>query len=456
MAKDSSSIRKKSHRPKADHHLKTAVSASSETALEVARLHDEIQRLRKETAQRATELAILNSVQEALASRLDMQAIYDLVGDKIRDLFSAESVWIAIFDLDTRTRQFKYGFEKGRRLYIPEALPFNKLTEHLITTKKTLVINQAAGASIAEFEMVVFSETFKSAVFVPLIAGGEAKGFITLQNMEQENAFSESDINLLSTLGSAMSMTLENARLYEEQLLVTEELKRVDRMKTQFLSSMSHELRTPLNAIINFVELIVKGLIGPVNQEQAELLGQTLDSSKHLLQLINDVLDISKIQAGRLTLFVEDQVSLYEEVEAVLNIVGVLAQEKGLQLIRDIDPHLPTISCDRRRLRQVLLNLLGNAIKFTEAGTITMGLKNHGREVQFAVIDTGPGIPASEQKLIFEPFVQAEDDVKEIRGTGLGLPISYSLVQAHGGELWVESQSGEGAAFFFTLPVGDV
>jgi signal transduction histidine kinase len=199
--------------------------------------------------------------------------------------------------------------------------------------------------------------------------------------------------------------------------------------------------------------MVARGMIGPVNQEQVELLDQALHSSKHLLNLINDVLDISKIQAGQLTLFIEEQVSVQIELEATLSIVGGLLQEKGLQLIRDIDPHLPMVSCDRRRVRQVLLNLISNAIKFTNEGTVTVSVKNLGREVLFAVIDTGPGIPVDEQGLIFEPFIQAENGERQVQGTGLGLPISRSLARAHGGELWVDSNRGEGSAFFFTLPI---
>jgi signal transduction histidine kinase/uncharacterized protein YigA (DUF484 family) len=621
-----------------DVRLLQTLANSMSTALENARLFDETQRLLKETEQHAAELAIINSVQEGLASKLDMQAIYDLVGDKIRDLFSAQSVWILTFDRVTRTRQVNYSFEKGQRYYTSELLPYNKLAEHLIATKKTLVVNQDAEARIVEFGMtaVAGTESFKSALFVPLIADSEVKGFISLQNVEEENAFSESDINLLSTLASSMSVALENARLFDETqrllqeteqrnaelaiinsvqeglaskldmqaiyelvgdkmqeifdaqslLIITfdhanemahitynhemgirhyadpypftglhryliqsrntvvinenslewqakfgmvqlpgtasaksmifvpltsgyrvsglislqnlerehafsdtdvrlletlassmsvalenaslfDETQRLfveakeartaaeqaDQAKSAFLSSMSHELRTPLNAIINFVEMVARGMIGPVNQEQVELLEQALHSSKHLLNLINDVLDISKIQAGQLTLFIEDEVSVQVEVEAALNIVGGLLQEKGLQLIRDIDPHLPMVSCDRRRLRQVLLNLISNAIKFTNKGTITVSVKNQGQEVLFAVIDTGPGIPPDKQDLIFEPFIQAENGERQVHGTGLGLPISHSLVRAHGGELWVDSQSGEGSAFFFTLPV---
>jgi signal transduction histidine kinase len=139
--------------------------------------------------------------------------------------------------------------------------------------------------------------------------------------------------------------------------------------------------------------------------------------------------------------------------EATLSIVGGLLQEKGLQLVRDVDPRLPMVSCDRRRLRQVLLNLISNAIKFTNEGTVTVSVKNQGQEMLFSVIDTGVGISSDKQDLIFEPFVQVERGERQIQGTGLGLPISRSLVRAHGGELWVDSVRGEGSAFFFTLPV---
>jgi signal transduction histidine kinase len=334
--------------------------------------------------------------------------------------------------------------------------PYNKLTEHLIETKKPLVINQNFAEAITRFEMVDMAGTqqqIKSIVYIPILAGEDVNGFISLPNTERENAFSESDVNLISTFASSMSIALENIRLFDETRRLLKETEQANQAKSAFLSSMSHELRTPLNAIINFVEMVARGMIGPVSQEQVELLDQALHSSKHLLNLINDVLDISKIQAGQLTLFIEDQVSVQVEMEAALNILGGLLQEKNLHLIRDIDPHLPMISCDRRRLRQVLLNLISNAIKFTNAGTVTVSVKDQGHEVMFAVIDTGPGIPQDKVDMIFEPFLQAENGEREVQGTGLGLPISRSLVRAHGGELWVDSQPGEGSIFYFTLPV---
>src|SRR5215216_3509688 len=202
-----------------DVRLLQTLANSMSTALENARLFDETQSLLKETEQRNAELAIINSVQEGLASKLDMQDIYDLVGDKIRDLLHAQSVWIIMFDPTTRTRRVRYSFENGQRYYPSESFPYNKLTEQLIATKKPLVINQNFTEAIARFEMVNMAGTqqqIKSIVYIPIIAGEDVKGFISLPNMERENAFSESDVNLLSTFASSMSIALENIRLFDE------------------------------------------------------------------------------------------------------------------------------------------------------------------------------------------------------------------------------------------------
>jgi len=224
-----------------------------------------------------------------------------------------------------------------------------------------------------------------------------------------------------------------------------------DRIKSQFLASMSHELRTPLNAIISFNQLLARGTFGEVNEEQVEYLDKTLDSSRHLLALINDVLDITKIQSGMLKLFLEDDFDISKEVGSVIAITEKLIEQKYVKLIINIERDLPLITCDKRRIRQVLLNLISNAIKFTEEGEIRIEVTSEGDLVRFSIHDTGIGIPEDQIETIFEPFIQTDTGIQHAHGTGLGLPISKNLVKAHGGRLWVESKLGEGSSFFFTL-----
>ena len=285
----------------------------------------------------------------------------------------------------------------------------------------------------------------------------ELVGVLDLQS-EIVGRFQESEAQIFSTLAEQIAIAVRNAQLYRQQEHVAQELERTDLMKSQFLASMSHELRTPLNSIINFTQLIAMGVAGPVTEDQLTMLNTSLGSSRHLLQLINDVLDISKIQAGKLSLYIEEDVNLNDEIKVVVDIAEPLLQkqnaelEQPIQFIQDIDDDLPLIACDRRRLRQVLLNLLSNAIKFTDRGSITLSAKKKGEAFVFAVMDTGPGITLEMQARIFEPFVQVNGGTKHSQGTGLGLPISRSLVLAHGGDLWLESKIGEGTTFFFTLP----
>ena len=294
----------------------------------------------------------------------------------------------------------------------------------------------------------------KSEAVFPMLVGTHLIGVLDLVS-DKTDRFDESDIQILNTLAEQIGIAVRNVQLYSVQRQVSAELLRADQMKSQFLSSMSHELRTPLNAIINFVEMVAMGLAGEVSSEQKELLNLSLQSSNHLLNLINDILDISKIQAGKLTLFVEKNVDLYQELDTVIGVVAPMLKEKSVELALDIDRGLPILSGDKRRIRQILLNLLSNAIKFTEKGKVTLGAQNRGVHVLFFVSDTGPGIPPELQAVIFEPFVQTVDGVKMEQGTGLGLPISRSFAQAHGGDLWLESVVGKGSTFFFTLPVNN-
>ncbi|GEM_PF-920758 len=269
------------------------------------------------------------------------------------------------------------------------------------------------------------------------------------QKLRESELILEQRIEARTRELSAATQEAEAARLRAEN---------ADQVKSRFLASMSHELRTPLNAILNFNEFVALGMLGEVNERQKDALEKSLESGRHLLALINDVLDISKIEAGMMKLVIEDNVNLNELIASVSASALTFLNDKPVQFIMDIDEDLPYIQADRRRVRQVLLNLLSNACKFTQKGSVTLSVKDRGDHVMFAVIDTGPGVAKEDQALIFEPFKQATNGMQNSAGgTGLGLPISLWLVNAHHGRMWLESEPDDtgtsGAAFYFTLPL---
>lgn len=258
----------------------------------------------------------------------------------------------------------------------------------------------------------------------------------------------------LNTMAEQIQMQMA---ILEDQLMETEESRlqavRSDQVKSAFLASMSHELRTPLNAVINFTRFVIDGDTGPVNEEQVELLTQVVASAKHLLNLINDVLDMSKIEAGALNLFVEDDISLNSVVKSAANTGQSLLNGKPIRLETDIPDDLPLIVGDRQRILQILLNIVSNACKFTEEGNIKIRAYQEADEIIISVADTGPGIAPDNQAMVFEAFKQTQSGLRQGGGTGLGMPIARSLAEAHGGRLWLESEVEKGTTFYVALPV---
>lgn len=235
--------------------------------------------------------------------------------------------------------------------------------------------------------------------------------------------------------------------------IARDEAERANTVKSAFLASMSHELRTPLNSVINFTRFVADGDVGPVNEEQQEMLSEVIGSAKHLLNLINDVLDMSKIEADSLSLFIEDNVDLIVLLHSALSTGKSLLNGKPVRLEADISDQIPLIRADRQRILQILLNVMSNACKFTDTGTIRLSANLQENEVVIAVADSGPGIAPEDQAAVFEAFRQTKTGLRQGGGTGLGMPISRSLAVAHGGRLWVESEPGKGATFFVALPV---
>ena len=258
---------------------------------------------------------------------------------------------------------------------------------------------------------------------------------------------------MLQTFAAQSTLAIQNARLFREIEQKSRELQVASQHKSQFLANMSHELRTPLNAILGYTELIVDQIYGPVPEKILAVLDRVEKSGRHLLGLINDVLDLSKIEAGQLVLSLGDY-SFSDVVQAVASAVGSLAAEKRLPLEVDVAPNLPVGRGDERRITQVLLNLVGNAIKFTEAGEITVRVTASDGAFLTAVADTGPGIREEDRQRIFEEFQQSDSSPTKTKGgTGLGLAIAKRIVEMHGGRIWVESTVGKGSTFFFSIPV---
>ena len=226
-----------------------------------------------------------------------------------------------------------------------------------------------------------------------------------------------------------------------------------DHVKSAFLASMSHELRTPLNAVINFTKFMAKGRLGPVNKEQEETLYEVVDSAKHLLNLINDVLDMSKIESGSLNLFIKDQVDLKGIIDQTISTGKILIGDKPVEIRKEVSEDLPYIRADHQRLVQIMLNIISNACKFTKEGSITVKAYQQSQQVVISVTDTGPGIDLKDQDAVFEAFKQTDSGLRQGGGTGLGMPITKSLVEAHGGCLTLISQVNAGATFTITLPI---
>ncbi|MGZ4415978.1 MAG: ATP-binding protein [Gaiellaceae bacterium] len=241
-------------------------------------------------------------------------------------------------------------------------------------------------------------------------------------------------------------------RMNDELRRVYRELESASRHKSEFLANMSHELRTPLNAIIGFSQVLRERMFGEINEKQQEYLEDILSSGNHLLSLINDVLDLSKVEAGQVELEI-NPFSLSEALERGVVMVRERAMTDGVQLVLELDPAAELVEGDERRIRQVIFNLLSNAVKFTPpGGRVELTSARLDGEVRVSVIDTGPGIATEDQERIFEEFQQTEAGAGQREGTGLGLALSKRLVELHGGRIWVDSEPGDGSAFVFTLP----
>jgi signal transduction histidine kinase len=308
------------------------------------------------------------------------------------------------------------------------------------------------GAYEGRLRDILIESGIRAILAVPMARERRLIGcLVVIRNRPGE--FPAETIELLRTFATQSAMAIQNARLFHEIEVKSRQLEVASQHKSEFLANMSHELRTPLNAIIGFSEVLTDRMFGELNEKQEEYLKDIYASGTHLLSLINDILDLSKIEAGRMELELTD-FDLPTALDNALMLVRERAQRRSLTLHKDVDAGVGQIHGDERKIRQVVLNLLSNAIKFTpEGGRIEVGAVPKDGLVEISVSDSGVGIAPEDQEKVFEEFRQVGTADKKAEGTGLGLTLCRKFIELHGGRIWVKSQLGQGATFTFTIPV---
>ncbi len=432
-------------------------------AIENARLFGELQERTRELARSVEELQALSEVGQAVSSSLDLQQVLETIVARAVELSGADGG--AVYELDEASGEFRLRathrmsaelIDVIRRTRLPleaaNVVGQAALTRSPVQSPDIVEQPPDAGLEPNPIMEVLRQSGFRAVLAVPLVREDRVIGALAIRR-RAPGAFDQATVDLVQTFANQSVLAIENARLFQEIEEKSRQLAIASQHKSQFLANMSHELRTPLNAILGYTELILDSIYGDPPEPIRDVLERVQQNGRHLLGLINDVLDLARIEAGRLTLAL-DEYSIEQVVQTVSTATGSLAAEKGLALTTAIQPDLPVGRGDERRLTQVLLNLVGNAIKFTEAGSV--GVEASAADGQFTVSvrDTGPGIAEAEHEKIFEEFQQADSSSTRAKGgTGLGLAITRRIVALHGGRLWVESRPGEGSTFSFTLPV---
>ena len=404
-------------------------------------------------------LAVSSEIGRIVTSTLDLNSIFTRTVSLISDRFNFYFASIYIIEETGFNAVLREGTgaagEKMKAQRHALVVGSNSIVGKVAERGESILVNDIQHEPLYQPNPLLLDT--RSEVAIPLRVGTRIVGVIDIQST-QTNAFTKDDITVLQSLADQVAVAIDNARSYELSQQLIKDLREVDQLKSQFLANMSHELRTPLNSIIGFSRVILKGIDGPVSEMQQQDLTAIYNSGQHLLGLINDVLDLARIEAGKMELNFEE-VHLSEMTTSVLTTARGLVKEKPIQLLQRIPADMPAVRGDTMRVRQVLLNLISNASKFTDEGSITVEtLIQKGPtgklEALINVIDTGPGISAEDQEKLFKAFSQVDGSAtRKSGGSGLGLSICANLVQLQNGRIGVHSENGQGSTFWFTLPL---
>jgi signal transduction histidine kinase/putative methionine-R-sulfoxide reductase with GAF domain len=436
--------------------LVTSFANQAVIAIENVRLLSELRERTTELARSVEELRALGEVSQAVNSTLDVETVLATIVAKAVQISGTDAGAIYVYD------RAHGGFNLRATHGMDEALI------EAIRGQRSGVADSRIGRAAAQRSPVqvpdlmeeppspvtdlILDAGFRAVLAVPLLSPDAIVGMLVVRR-RATGAFAKASIDLLQTFAAQSVLAIQNARLFREIEEKGRQLEVASRHKSQFLANMSHELRTPLNAILGYTELLIDGIYGELANKARGVLERVQTNGKHLLGLINDVLDLSKIEAGQLTLAVDDY-SLPALLKSVVATTEPLARAKGLSLAAAVPDGLPMGRGDERRLTQVLLNLVGNAVKFTDKGTVAIAASAADGRFTIAVSDSGPGIADADQARIFEEFQQVDNtDTRKKGGTGLGLAIARRIMEMHGGTLTVESAPGRGSTFRMILPI---
>jgi GAF domain-containing protein len=426
-------------------------------AIENARLLTELQSRTEELTQSVDTLTALGEVGQAISSTLDLQTVLRTIVARATQLADADAG--VIYEYDERREVFEPRATEHLEDDIVQTLVATPVRKGQGATGRLAVVREpiqvadvrAPGEQLPVRDSLIRAG-YRALLAVPLVREDHLIGGLTVFR-KTPGEFPADTVDLLKTFATQSSLAIQNARLFREIAQKSRELEVASQHKSEFLASMSHELRTPLNAIIGFSDVLLQGMFGETNEKQTEYLRDILASGEHLLSLINDILDLSKIEAGRMELDVA-AFDLPTAIDDALLLMRERASRRGITLERHVDERPGEIRADQRKVKQVLLNLLSNAVKFTPEGgrvDVRVGLANGTAEI--SVTDTGIGIAPEDHDAVFEEFRQVGTADKKAEGTGLGLALAKKFVELHGGRIWVNSEVNRGSTFTFTLPM---